>query len=556
MLQTGFGKRFDVASFSKDFWTDLQTCGGTQESQHEEALADHQREREKQKALRSFAHFLRHHVHIADGGGTKLEPWPWQVDLAARLPAIRRLVVLKGRQLGVSWLVAAYAVWTILRKRGALVLLVSQTEDDAIELLSKAQFIYDHLPEYLQHRDAIPKVRSLALKQYRSAVIALPSTRRAGRGHRADVVITDEHAFHQWAAENYSALSPTIDAGGQFLSVSTADGIGNTFADLWAQAVERLGGGPILPQVREGAWRLRRELRAASPPEDGWLPVFLPFDLRPGRDAGWWERRKEANPRPKQHFQEYPRDPEEAFVQTGRPVFDKEYLDKHKLLFEEPLDRSKWPDAFARWKPDELRIFRLPVVGHRYVAGADVAEGLEHGDYSDLRVLDADHESGLPTEVLSLHGHWEPDIFALMVKAVSDLYPGTYGIERNNHGLAVLICARNAGMRGLYSERPVLNKQGQEITPGKPGWLTTATTKPLLVDDLEEALRQFRVGIRDALLLPELTFYQTLPNGATSAPAGRWDDRVMSLGIAVQMVKHLPKDGPSGYFGTWRRGTV
>lgn len=499
-------------------------------------------EREAARAHRSFAYFLCRYVWIADGGGTPFNPWRWQVDLAARLPGIRRLVILKGRQIGVSWLVAAYAVWKALRQRGALVLLVSQTEDDAIELLSKAQTVYDHLPEFLKRADAIPKVRSLAFKKHRSAIIALPSTRRAGRGHRADVVIADEHAFHQWAAANYSALSPTVDAGGQFFAVSTADGIGNTFADLWAQAVEKIGG-PILPRREGEGWRLTRALRSAKPPEDGWLPVFLPFDLRPGRDADWWERRREASPRPKLHYQEYPRDPEESFVQTGRPVFDKEYLDVHKQACREPLPREKWPPAFAAWKTDELRVWTLPQPEGRYVAGADVAEGLEHGDYSDLRVLDVDGQ-GRPVEVLSLHGHWEPDVFAEKLKAVSDLYPGTYGIERNNHGLAVLVTARRLGMRGIYAERAVLGKQGEVLHPGRPGWLTTAVTKPLLIDELEEALRTYRIELRDARLLPELVFYQTLKDGSTGAPSGRWDDRVMALGIAVQMLKHAPQRMP------------
>jgi hypothetical protein len=508
-------------------------------------------ERAKQKALRSFAHFLKHHVHIADGGGTKMEPWSWQVDLAARLPGIQRLVILKGRQLGVSWLVAAYAVWKALRDRGSLILLVSQTEDDAIELLGKAQCVYDHLPAFLKRPDEISKVRSLAFKEHRSAIVALPSTRRAGRGRTARLVIADEHALHQWAEANFAALSPTVDApGGQFISVSTADGIGNTFADLWAKGTEKTG--VVLPRREGNTWRVRRELRKVNPPQDGWVPLFLPYDVRPGRDAGWWERKREANPRPKLHFQEYPRDAEEAFVQTGRPVFDKDYLEKHKLCFEEPLSKAEWPEEFARWKPAELKVFALPDPSHRYVAGADVAEGLEHGDYSALTILDTDDPSGTPAEVLTLHGHWPADVFAEMVKTVSDVYPGTYGIERNNHGLAVLVTVKRLRMKGVYTERPVLNKAGQEIEPGRPGWLTTATTKPLLIDDLEEALRNFKIRLRDASNLTELTFYQTLANGSTSAPAGRWDDRVMALGIACQMIKRARK-APQ-FFGSWGRG--
>ena len=175
------------------------------------------------------------------------------------------------------------------------------------------------------------------------------------------------------------------------------------------------------------------------------------------------ERQRASYPQPWMIHQEYPRDPDEAFVQTGRPRFDKTYLDKHRELCREPLPAAQWPELL-RGLGDGLQVFELPQPGHRYCAGADVAEGLEHGDYSDLSVLDADAD-GRPTEVLSLHGHWEPDQFAELIYRVARLYPGLYGIERNNHGLATLIACRKLGMRGLYAERPVLNKLGQEVEP-------------------------------------------------------------------------------------------
>jgi hypothetical protein len=123
---------------------------------------------------------------------------------------------------------------------------------------------------------------------------------------------------------------------------------------------------------------------------------------------------------------------------------------------------------------------------------------------------------------------------------VARLYPGVYGIERNNHGLATLLACRRLGVRGLYAERPVLNRLGDEVEAGRPGWLTTSVTKPLMVDDLEQALRTFGVRLSDAAAISELVFYQTGKDGRTGAPSGGFDDRVMSRAIAVQMRKFLP----------------
>jgi hypothetical protein len=485
----------------------------------------------------SFSYFLSHYVSLGDTPGKQFPAWQWQIDLAERLPELDRLIILKARQLGVSWLLAAYALWRALTRPGATVLLVSQTRDDAVELLAKVQHVFDGLPERL----GLPKAKMLTQKlrfpATGSVVEALPSTRRAGRGRTAVLVEADEHAFHQWGAQNFLALSPTVDAGGQFLVVSTADGVGNHFAELWAQATTATPA--VMPRWHDGEWRLDEALEPVSR-RDGWLPLFLPYDLRPGRDAGWWERKRATYAQSRSFYQEYPRDPEESFVQSGRPVFPKEHLDRQRALCVEPLPRAAWPSGLDGWRTEELRVFAPPQPGHRYAAGADVAEGLEHGDYSSLVLLDADADEGRPTVALTLHGHWPPDEFARRVKEVADLYPGLYGIERNNHGLAVLIAARRLGMRGVYTERPLLNRLGQEVQPGRPGWLTTSVTKPLLIDDLEEALRTDSVELRDALAIPELVFYQTRADGGTGAPSGRWDDRVMALGIAVQMLKRLP----------------
>src|SRR5688500_11682596 len=89
----------------------------------------------------SFVHFLSHHVWIRDGGGERLEPWDFQRDLARTWVEQKRIIILKGRQLGISWMAAAYALWVAAYHFGALVLLVSQTQTDAQELLSKVKFI-------------------------------------------------------------------------------------------------------------------------------------------------------------------------------------------------------------------------------------------------------------------------------------------------------------------------------------------------------------------------------------------------------------------------------
>jgi len=72
---------------------------------------------------------------------------------------------------------------------------------------------------------------------------------------------------------------------------------------------------------------------------------------------------------------------------------------------------------------------------------------------------------------------------------------------------------------------------GQEF-----GWKTTRTSKPLMIDDLSSALRNFELTIYDRHTLAELrTFVRNERGGMSGSP---YDDRVMALALANQMRKY------------------
>ena len=62
-----------------------------------------------------------------------------------------------------------------------------------------------------------------------------------------------------------------------------------------------------------------------------------------------------------------------------------------------------------------LTVWREPVNGHSYVAGVDTAEGLLHGDYSCIQMLDVRNGE----QVAVWHGHIPPDELAYEVFRMS-----------------------------------------------------------------------------------------------------------------------------------------
>ena len=136
-------------------------------------------------------------------GVIKFEKWPHIIELVESFITKRLIVVLKARQVGVSWLLAAYALWVALYHKGALDLLFSKGQLEAGALLDKVKFIHKHLPPELRQVTGTDSGQEYEFPEMLSKVLALPSTETAGMGFTATVVETDEADFHEFFELNY-----------------------------------------------------------------------------------------------------------------------------------------------------------------------------------------------------------------------------------------------------------------------------------------------------------------------------------------------------------------
>jgi hypothetical protein len=421
--------------------------------------------------------------------------WPAQMFILWQLLTRRLVIILKARQLGISWLCCWYALWMCLTRPGAVVLLFSKGQGEADELLRRIKALYYRLPEWLlAELPSVTKENTTELVFDNAARIhSLPATQSAGRSFTASLVILDEAAFLQWANPLYTAIKPTIDAGGQLVILSTANGIGNLFHQLWVKAVAGV---------------------------NGFLYIFLPWWSRPGRDAVWYAKQLNEYTDPMMVLQEYPATPEEAFISSGRVRFASEWVKGQSSNIQPGLPRSSWPKGLQSI-PQGIKVYALPRRGGRYVIGADVAEGLEHGDYSAAVLIDV----ATWEEVASLHGHWEPDQYADLLIALATPYNASVLVERNNHGHAVL---------ATFKLRQFSALRGRD---NKAGWLTNSQTKPISIDALAVALRDRLCKVRTQAALDEMSIYRVEDDGDTSAPEGYHDDFVMAWAVALCAVK-------------------
>ena len=429
-----------------------------------------------------------------------METWPHLRRLAGLFEAHRLVEVLKARQVGVSWLLGAYGLWHALYHEGAYVEMFSRGQVEAAELLEKARFIHRNLPTDLRIKVGKDSGSELSFPSMSSKIVAFPSTEDTGRSQNPSLIIWDEADFHEFLDASYTAAKPPIDAGGQAILVSTAN--------------------------KRKMMSLFKALYRGSP-GNGFVKMFLPWTVRPGRDEAWYEATKASVPvtsglTPELYMeQEYPGTEEEALAPSkAMAFFNRDALTSMLEDCQEPKEMRRG---------GLVRVWRKPVVAGRYVAGGDCAWG-QKGSYSCLVV--ADWQTG--EQVAEVYGRPALDEAALVNVEVCKEYNNAYvGIEENGEGAEVVKKMRELGYGDhMYCRTP------QHAEAQKRSWLTDAGTRPVMLAELEEAVRLRRVVPRCRDAIGEMMSFIRNEQGKADAAQGAYDDRVMAWAVLWQMRPH------------------
>jgi len=161
-------------------------------------------------------------------------------------PHIKRLVevwldeplilVPKSRQMMVSWLFCSLYLWDTQFLPGRLNFFQSKKEEDADSLIRRAKFIYDSQPKFIRKHKVNPSNSGrhiyckFEIPEIQSMIRGIPQGGDQIRMHTASGVFSDEMAFQPEAEAAYTAAKPTIDGGGRWTGVSSAEP--GFFADM------------------------------------------------------------------------------------------------------------------------------------------------------------------------------------------------------------------------------------------------------------------------------------------------------------------------------------
>ena len=265
------------------------------------------RQSEIEYCKQDVEYFIDTYGHIEDKDAEELiQPfrmWKEQRNALKSIMEHRLNAILKARQLGFSWLVMHIAAWLLLCFTGRTVIGLSRTEEEAKELVRRLGVILANIPELIaevSHQPpgwTGPTFRATALELTIffpdgpvSVFKAFPSSPNAARSFTADLIIFDEWAFQQFAAEIWTAAFPVINRpfGGKVIGLSTIER-GSLFEDIFTN------------------------------PDNGFNKIFIPWYADPRRDDEWYQNTKRALG--DLITQEYPASIEEALTVPGGAFF-------------------------------------------------------------------------------------------------------------------------------------------------------------------------------------------------------------------------------------------
>jgi len=267
-------------------------------------LSELRQEAEWRRCVSDESHFLRKYWHIAHPahGRILFDLRDAQSEALTRWSENRYSLTLKARQIGWTTLVAAHQFWLAFFHPDQNIIDLSRTERESVLLLRKSKYGFQHMPDWMLARgpESLVEHQQKMAFDNGSMITSMPSASDPARGESATLVVVDEWAFLPNPEEAWASIEPVADVGGRIIGLSTANGSGNFFHELWV---------------------------GAETGNNRFHSMFFPWSASEDRDESWYQSKKDSM-LSWQLAQEYPSSPEEAFIKSGNPVFDLDVLER------------------------------------------------------------------------------------------------------------------------------------------------------------------------------------------------------------------------------------
>lgn len=243
------------------------------------------------------AYFISNYVKVTHPirGLVPFKLYPFQERILGDLENNRFNILRKFRQAGCTTIASGWALWTVIFQHHKTVVILSKGDAESTEVLDRIKLMYDELPEWLKPKLVEDNKHTMRLAN-KSIIKSRSSGKQSGRGLSASILIVDEAAFIENIDTIWAAIYPTISTGGRAFVLSTVNGIGNWYHDVYSKAVDKKNSFNAI-DIR---WQEHPEYHYT----EGFEKIYAEMEKR-GLDIHEWEERTRSNMPLKQWLQEY-----------------------------------------------------------------------------------------------------------------------------------------------------------------------------------------------------------------------------------------------------------
>ena len=440
------------------------------------------------KCAKDPVYFIEKYIKIVnvDRGLIPFMPYEYQKEIIRKADTDRFVICKMPRQVGKTTVVVGVILHRILFNDNYSVAILAHKEKQAIEILSRIQLAYEHMPKWLQ-QGIIEWNKGNVELENGSKVQASSTASSAIRGTSQNLVYLDEFAFVPANIQEtfFSSVYPTISSGEttKVLITSTPNGL-NLFYKLWADSEEG---------------------------RNSYTRVDVHWSDVPGRDEAW-------------KLETIRNTSEEQF----RQEFDCEFLGSSSTLIAGAKLRTLVWRSPAK-TDGSLKVYDFPQPTRTYAIAVDTGRGVD-GDYSALQVFDV---TELPyTNVASYRNKLiDPLIYPSVILNIAKYFNNALVlVETNDIGQQVAdILQHDLEYDNLiFSYTSALN--GAVVSGGfrgtsHAGVRTTKTVKKLGCSNLKSLVENDKLIISDYETIQEL--FRFVSNGPSYEASEGNDDLVM-----------------------------
>jgi hypothetical protein len=474
-----------------------------------------------------------------------------------------RLIILKPRQPGVS----TYIQGKLLRKTtlasNKTALVVAHTDVATNAVFNKAKLMYENLPDVIKPpRKASNSyelifdkptntkvVKGIPLYLNSKIKVATAGGTGIGRSDTHHYVHLSEFAWYEGDIKAiFTGVMQSVPKTSNTYVIieSTARGF-NFYKEMWDKA--RNGENEFIAlffswfdheEYQMPVTEDERERIMSSLNEYEKMLVEL-FRL-PAERIKWyrWTLANDCQGDTDLMKQENPSTPEEAFLHTGRPVFNLDnvqrrieylrnfYKDSPFDIGDLEFDKETKKITFIPNKYGVVKIFKHPEKDKPYVIGSDTAAGLKDGDYSTASVGD----NVTCEQVAAIKIHMAPEPFGVELYKLAKYFNDALicvEVQEDGHGYTTVKEIQRLGYYNQYKRANIDKIHEDKQQPF--GWKNTSTTRPVVIDRIRAVVRENPESINDLDTLSDMTTFIYKDNGKPEHETGCHDDTVFAFAL-------------------------